>query len=196
MRTQFRSQRELVLIKIADFFFSWQYKLGKFLDFSVLIALFESLLVCFRNKFKNVYKEQNLLRMSLRANYYCTSWCTLGDTAGEGWRYFRPSTPLWQRQWTLLEEVKNTGIRVSVDECFCNFSVKALPPKHMRPCSPGHLWSSSKQSYRWGNRQEEVPCSDLADHPEVLVMTNSTCLLTLGGLGSSLGLGSFILKRI
>ena len=34
MRTQFRSQRELVLIKIADFFFSWQYKLGKFLDFS------------------------------------------------------------------------------------------------------------------------------------------------------------------
>ena len=35
MKTQIRSQIELVLTKIPDFFFfSWQYKLGKFLDFS------------------------------------------------------------------------------------------------------------------------------------------------------------------
>lgn len=53
--------------------------------------------------------------------------------------------------WRKSRQEEYSGIKVSVMNASATLLLKS-PPKHVRPCSPGHLWSRSKQSYRWGIR--------------------------------------------
>lgn len=97
----------------------------------------------------------NLLRMSLVLIiivHLGVHWETLLVRVGGT---LRPSTSTVAKTMDSAgvksRQEEYSGIRVSVMNVSATLLLKS-PPKHMRPCSPGHCGAVPKQSYRWGNR--------------------------------------------
>ena len=96
------------------------------------------------------YLEQNLLRMSLKGYIFVYTGDTAGGVAGTQGKHLCCGKG-YGLCWRKSRQEEYNGIKVLVMNASATLLLKSTP-KHMRTCSPGHLWSSSKESYRWGIR--------------------------------------------